>query len=214
MPQPEKAYIKAIDAPNTTVEFQFNPSKYSVSKAVQWKQQEQKGGDAPPMEFVQGEGRSVSLELFVDEFESGKDVRDFVRKLEELTLVNEDNTKDAGKPRPPRVEFHWAKGPDPFPSAIKSLNVTYTMFHPDGRPARATVSLALQEIKKVVPPQPGSEGGAGRTSHRVLPGETLDAIAFEELGSANQWKHIAELNNIDDPLAIRPGQDLVIEPPR
>lgn len=212
MPQPEKAYLLAMDPPGTRVDFQFNPSKYSVSKSVQWKSQEQKGGDAPPMEFVQGEGRTVSLELFADEYESGRDVRDFVRKLEKLTLVDEGNKKDAGKPRPPRVQFHWAEGPDPFPAAIKSLNVTYTLFHPDGRPARATVSLTLQEIKKVVAAQPGSEGGAGRRSHRVLPGETLDTIAYQELGNARHWRHIAELNNLDDPLAVQAGQELVITP--
>ncbi len=207
----EKAFLRSIDAPKGDVVFQFNPTKYSIGKSVQWKSQEQKGGDAPPMEFVQGEGRTLSLELFADEYESGGDVRDFIKKLEALTLVNEDNAKDAGKPRPPRVEFHWAAGPKPFPGAIKSLNVTYTMFHPDGRPARATISLSIQEIKKLAKAQPGSEGGAGRRSHRVLAGETLDGIAQQELGDPGHWTKIAELNGLDNPLDIKPGQELAIE---
>lgn len=220
----EKAFIKAIDSPNSTVEFQFNPSKYSVNKSVQWKAEEAKGADTPPMEFVQGGARTVSMELFVDAYEGGgsdapafvrnKDVREFVKQLEELTLVDKKNDTGGDKPRPPRVEFHWANGPEPFPAVIKSLNVTYTMFHPDGRPARAKVSLSLQEIGKKLANQPGSSGGGGVRSHRVLPGETLDIIAYQELGDSRYWQHIAEINDVDNPLDIHPGQELVITPVR
>jgi nucleoid-associated protein YgaU len=57
-------------------------------------------------------------------------------------------------------------------------------------------------------------GSAGMRTHRVIGGETLDTIAFKELGSASQWRHIAELNNLDDPLSIVPGQHLMIAPLR
>ena len=60
---------------------------------------------------------------------------------------------------------------------------------------------------------PTSGGEPGLRSHLVLPGETLDLIAYRELGSAQHWRHIAERNGIDDPWALRPGQRLLVAPP-
>lgn len=211
----EKAFIRAIDPPFTVVSFQFNPKEYSVNKSVTWRPTEQKGSDVPPVEFVQGEGRTVNMTLFVDTYEDYGDAWGFVKQLEKLVQVDEANAKGAQKGRPPRVQFHWANGPKPFPAVIKSLNVTYTMFHPDGRPARANITLSMQEIKDVQPAQnPTSLGGAGRRSHRVVAGETLDLIAYKELGASHYWKHIAATNNLDNPLSLRAGQELVIIPLR
>ena len=89
----------------------------------------------------------------------------------------------------------------------------YTLFHPDGRPARATVSLQLQEWPdKPEATNPTSMGSGGLRTHRVVAGETLDLIAYDELGAASRWPYIAELNNLDDPLSITPGQYLVVAP--
>jgi nucleoid-associated protein YgaU len=211
--EPAKAFLLAIDPPKTQVDFQYNPTKYTATKAVDWKFQGQKGGDVAPVEFVQGQGRTVTMELFLDGLEKKQDVSKEVEKLHTLTLVDEGNKKDAGKPRPPRVEFHWAEGPKPFPAVIKNLDVTYTMFLANGKPARATVNLTLQEIATIVPKtNPTSGGTAGLRSHRVVSGETLEGIAFIELGSPAHWRYIAELNKIDNPFDLRPGQELAIAP--
>ena len=60
---------------------------------------------------------------------------------------------------------------------------------------------------------PTSMGNFGIRSHRVVAGETLDVIAYNELGDANHWRHIAQLNNINNPFDLRPGQHLAIAPP-
>lgn len=209
-----KAHIMALEPPGTTVFFMFNPSKYTVSRNIMWSPGNQKGVDVPDTDFVRGQGRTIKLELFADEYETGGTVLDFVEKLESLTLVNQANAKDGRKARPPQVLFGWGGAPK-FKVVITSLNVTYTLFHPDGRPARATINLGLQEVKNVNGPQnPTSGGEPGRHTHVVLPGETLDLIAHQELGDARHWPHIAETNGVDNPFAIRPGQSLTIAPVR
>jgi hypothetical protein len=212
-----KAFIKAIDPPNTMVEFQYNPTKYTIAKTVEWNFQKQKGADVSPVEFVQGQGRTVTMELMIDGLEDNKNVADDVDKLQTFMMVSDANKKASGKPRPPRVEFHWGAGPAILPAVIKSLNVTYTMFHPDGKPARATVSITLQEVSdkatKKAGQNPTSMGSAGIRDHRVVAGETLDMIAFRELGNAALWRHIAEMNNISNPFDLRPGQHLAIAEP-
>jgi nucleoid-associated protein YgaU len=210
-----KAVLKALDPPNGEVEFQYNPTKYQVQKALQWKAVDKKGANAPPLEFSQGQGRTVTMELFMDDYEDGASVVARVEQLDKFTLVDPGNAKDSKKPRPPRVMFMWANKHSEFPAVIKSLNVTYTLFHEDGKPARATVSLTLQEwLDQKGGQNPTSMGSGDLRTHRVIAGETLDMIAYNELGAASRWPYIAELNNLDNPLAIHPGQYLVIAPLR
>ena len=44
----------------------------------------------------------------------------------------------------------------------------------------------------------------------VRPQDTLSTIAYEEYGDPNKWRSIADYNNLDNPLAISPGQVLSI----
>jgi len=215
VPQLAKAKLISLDQPKGEVVFQYNPTKYAIAKSVEWSPQKTKGKDVPPVDFVQGGARTVTMELFLDGLEDDKDVSQEVDKLYAFTLVNDANKqKKSGKPRPPRVQFQWHNVAN-FPAVIKTLNVTYTMFHWDGKPARATVNLTLQEMaddEKKAPQNPSSLGEEGIRSHRVVAGETLDIIAYHELGDAASWRYIAELNKIDNPFDLQPGQHLAIIP--
>ena len=41
-------------------------------------------------------------------------------------------------------------------------------------------------------------------------GDTLAGIAYAEYGNPNLWRAVAELNHIDDPMRLRPGQRLML----
>jgi nucleoid-associated protein YgaU len=41
-------------------------------------------------------------------------------------------------------------------------------------------------------------------------GETLQSVAYAELGRPAYWRAIAQLNGIDDPLRVRAGTVLLI----
>jgi nucleoid-associated protein YgaU len=40
----------------------------------------------------------------------------------------------------------------------------------------------------------------------------LDWIAYQEYGDAAAWRHIAEVNNLHNPLSLVPGQLLKLTP--
>jgi len=46
----------------------------------------------------------------------------------------------------------------------------------------------------------------------VMPGETIDGIAFSEYGDSKRWRAIADFNNLDNPLRLRIGQRLALPP--
>ena len=200
-----------------SVTFQYNPTKYTVAKTTEWEFAKQKGQDVSAVEFVKGQGRTITMELFLDGLETSKDVSADVASLNKMMSVDPSNKGKSGKARPPFVEFHWAASKEQvFPAVIKTMSVAYTMFHSNGTPARATVNLTLQEVAdaaKKSGQNPSSLGNSGISSHRVVAGETLDLIAYNELGDSKHWRFIAELNNIHNPFDLRPGMHLTIAPP-
>ena len=58
---------------------------------------------------------------------------------------------------------------------------------------------------------PTSGGRPGRARHMVTSDENLATIAQQAFGTPSAWRAIAEVNGIDDPNAIRPG-DVVYLP--
>ena len=46
--------------------------------------------------------------------------------------------------------------------------------------------------------------------HRLVFGETLDRVAAQHYADPTRWRLIAEANGIVDPIALRPGDLLVI----
>jgi hypothetical protein len=71
----------------------------------------------------------------------------------------------------------------------------------DGRPD-AQAGRGRSHLPRAEPDIPREQ--RPRT-HVVEQRETLDLIAWREYGDAAEWRFIAEVNNIDSPLAIRPG---------
>lgn len=209
-----KAYLEPLDG-GAKVEFAINPETLTVNRAITYEAGEAKGVDVPPREFVRGEGRKLSFTIYVDEYESKGDAQAFVKKLHAMVDVDASNEGDAKKPRPGHVLFGWGTGTQTqFRGVLTKIDTSYTLFHPDGTCARAEVAIALDEIPEEQPAQnPTSGGFSGRRSHTVLPGETLDLIAYRELGRADHWQALAEMNGIDNPWALQAGQRLVIARP-
>jgi hypothetical protein len=206
----QKAYIVSIEPPPVRVDFPFNPKDLKLDRAITWSPRAQGGVDVPEKEYSRGEPRSFSVSTTVDEYERGGDVRTFVKQLETLCEPHSSNRGADKKPRPPYVQFGWG-AMVLFPSVISKLSVHYTLFHPDGRPARASIEVSFDEVmKKRKGQNPTSAGKATLRMHMVLPGETIDQIAYAELGDAALWSTIAEENGIENPLALVPGQRLAI----
>ena len=86
------------------------------------------------------------------------------------------------------------------------------MFHPDGAPARATLSITFKEYRTLRQQleDPRRES-ADKTKRRVVVAkEMLWWIAAREYDDANAWTRIAIANDLDDPREIAAGDWLVV----
>lgn len=217
----EKAKLKTHkedlkDGVPEEVAFMFNPEAVRVTKTLKPKEQRQAGQDTPNLQFTGGDSLKVEFgEILFDTFEDRASVYEtHVQLLEGLIHVNEHLH------RPPRVLFSWGKG---FGSAkgkvntgiwyITALDVNYIMFLPNGTPVRAKCKLTLTEVPDESNPK-GKTNQSPDTAHvhLVARGDSLQAIAFNEYDDAAEWRRIARANGIDDPLALSPGQRLLIPP--
>ena len=112
---------------------------------------------------------------------------------------------------PPEVAFEW--GVFRFVAYITNMTQKFTMFKPDGTPVRAQVDVSFTQYvdREDYPNQnPTSSGGLINQIRKVIAGDRLDTIAYEVYGDATKWRLIASYNHIKNPLAIRPGMQLVI----
>lgn len=201
----------------TAIKARFNPERYTVTKAVQIAEIAIPGLDSPVQQFVRGQTEKVNFELFFDTTEFGmvegvKDVRDLTGPVYKLLKVTKETHA------PPRCQLRWGAGEKllafgtnekPF-CLLESVNEEFTLFSPSGVPLRAKLSVSFREawtIDQQLAETPRQTGD--RTKARALgAGQTLTHLAWQEYGDAGEWRPIADSNDLDDPLAVFPGQML------
>lgn len=196
------------------VDFQFNPTQLTISKSAQWRQDvSQANKDSVLPQFLGGDPYQMSLQIFLDASAKPGDtsVQQNVEALLSCCEVT-DTSIAAKQPSTPWVQFQWGSFKTVnFTAFVSSVQATYTLFNPSGTPMRATVDLTITQIPLVAQGQNPTSGAleASRT-HRLLAGDTLASLAWREYGDPSGWRAIAEANDIDDPLRLEVGTELLI----
>lgn len=208
---------------NKRIKCMFNPQEYKISKGSGWSSEKAKGQNNPHSEYSGGATNSLSLNLTFDTYETHawfkntarEDVRNYTKELWNLTLINKSKTDAAthlGKP--PECRFVWGKLWS-FVGVVTSLTQTFTLFLSDGTPVRAKIDITFQQTtdEDAYPRQnPTSGGEPNERLYVVTQGDTLQGIAYAMYGDPTVWRHLADSNNIDDPLSLRPGLRLLVAP--
>jgi Contractile injection system tube protein/LysM domain len=207
----------------------YNPEELRFEQGNNFAEVGIPGLNAPPLQYVRGKARVLTMELFFDTYETGQDVRSFTAPIVQLL------DRQPPAMAPPVLLF--SLGRVQFPCVLVDAGQRYTMFLRDGTPVRSTMSVRLQEYVEVdLEIQQGlffgsptvsaavnaAAGGAAQAISAVLTGaatvylvrggDTLSGIAAAYLGDAGRWREIATANKIDNPFDLPPGTSLVIPP--
>jgi LysM repeat protein len=185
-------------------EVSFNPEEYTLSRDNNFAAQSIPGLSSPLIQFVNGNLRTLEMELFFDTFEVRKDVRDETNKVIDLLKI------DSELHAPPVTIVSW--GTLQFQCVLVKATQRFSMFLDDGRPARARLSVTFQEFIDV--DREGKEVNRQTAdftkTHSVAETDTLTRLAYRYYKDPARWRVIAAANELDDPRAIYPGQLLVI----
>jgi hypothetical protein len=198
-----------------SLEFQFNPAEYSVKKSATWNTPQRSMGTkaGPPPNFVGSNPQSISLQIFFDDWESGREtvVKDVQLLLSWCTPTKESISNKT--PQPPVLHFMWGSNPQLMDHKfyMESVSVKYTMFKPDGTPVRATADISLKEVPEQLGAQNPTSGSINtRKTHVLSDGDTLQSIAASEYGNPNLWRGLADFNRIDDPMRLAIGSRILV----
>lgn len=206
----EKVTIKILEGTNKDMEIkaQFNPEEYTINKDNNVAVQGIPGLPAPLLQYVNGNLRTLEMELFFDTWDSKdakkKDVRGKTNRV--VALLDIDSDLHA----PPRLNVSWASLQ--MDCVLAKCSQKFIMFADTGYPVRAKLSCTFnevidpeQEIKRI------NKQTADYTKvHVVGEGETLSAMAAQFYNDPKLWRAIAVANEIDDPRAIVIGDSLVV----
>jgi nucleoid-associated protein YgaU len=210
----EKAYITILDplshAVTDTVRFMYNPKELGFKKSASWKSKPAKAAHqtAPP-EFQGAEPIELSVEIFLDHFETGEDISSIIDRLLSCCVPTPQSVA-MKKPSPPWVRFGWGARP-PMTAYVESVDVRCTMFDESGRPLRGTSTVTMKELPTDPAGQNPTSGAlASVGSHIVAEGDTLASVAYDQYGDPAAWRVVAEANDIDDPFVLFQGQRLLI----
>jgi hypothetical protein len=211
-PNVQKAKIASVDNPGKAVTCHFNPDTFSMERTINWKADTNIGNDASNLTFGGGQASDLTMTLLFDTTDTGKDVRDTYKTLIELSNVDtsKKNSK-TGKSEPPVCRFEWGKFLT-FKAVITKLSQKFTMFKADGTPVRAEVTVTFKQVGEATRGQNPTSRPEPRKIWVVSEGQTLAWIAYQEYGDSGYWRHIAETNDLADPLDLRPGQVLKLVP--
>jgi nucleoid-associated protein YgaU len=217
--QLKKATITVLDGAdkNKVISVLFNPTEYSFERTNSYKATPVPGLGSPLLQFVNGEADQLTMDLFLDDYTDPKGPTSLrqpetdplgkrLTDLSKLLLIDRDLHA------PPPVRFNW--GPMEFSAVIEKLGRKVTMFHPDGSPARVTLSVSFKEYRTLREQleDPRRES-ADKTKRRVVVDrEALWWIAAREYDDANEWVRIADANDLDDPREIAAGDWLMLPP--
>ncbi|MER7167918.1 peptidase M23 [Micromonospora sp. NPDC000207] len=198
------------------ITFMFNPQQLALTKSANWIPHVVRGAENVGVAEFTGSGpRTLSLDVFLDTTENhSRSVQERVEAL--LTCCVPTKASIAAKaPSPPWVKFAWGQFQTvSFYSYVSQINATYRLFDPDGTPLRATCSMTLNEISGSTPGQnPTSGSRTARRVHRLVAGDSLELLAYREYGDPTVWRVIAEANDIDDPVRLPVGRQLLLPAP-
>ncbi|MFS0519557.1 LysM peptidoglycan-binding domain-containing protein [Nostoc sp. UIC 10607] len=197
----EKATIRNLQT-GEAISVRFNPGEYSLDVSNSFAEIGIPGLRTPPIQYIRGNARTLKMELFFDSFEQEVDVRAQTQRL--TTLLNQDRRTQA----PPILLFSW--GSFNFKCVLESVGQRFTMFLRDGTPARATLTVTFREYEEVnFEIQRGFLIGSP-TVKNIVEGNTLSKLAGETIGNPEDWRRLAEANNIENPRKLRAGSSIII----
>src|SRR5688572_9445832 len=139
----QKAVIRVLDPndlsaePKRQISVQFNPEEYSLNKDNNFASQAVPGLSSPILQFVNGNLRTLEMELFFDTVDAQTDVRVETNKVIDLLRIDPDLHA------PPILQVVWSSLD--FTCVLTKANQKFIRFMSDGTPVRARVTVSFSE---------------------------------------------------------------------
>ena len=190
----------------------INPSRYSQRIETAFTKEDAAGGTGKAVAFNKQLGQTFDLSLVFDGTgvvpdAPTKTVDQQIADLRKLAFDVNGKTHE-----PNFVALNW--GTLNFKGRLKSLDIDYTLFAPDGTPLRATVKAAFVGFHDNGDARAAQNLSSPDLTHSVTvhAGDTLPLICYRVYGDSAYYLKVAAYNRLDDFRNLPPGTNLLLPP--
>lgn len=194
-----------------TFEVMFNPNNYSQKYEVEYHERQGQGDTASPQVFGKIKPQEYAFEFTFDGtgVTTGEkvDVPATIDKFLTLTGKNEGEIH-----RPKYLKITW--GSLLSKCVLKSAEIAYSLFKPDGTPLRAKIKAVFSEnVEDTLRVAEARNSSPDLTHRRVVKqGDTLPLMTANIYGDESYFLQVAAFNNLKNFRNLRVGQVLLFPP--
>lgn len=218
----EKLKIQAFKNPERTesagvFEAMFNPTELQGGLENQWDKKPVANASGTELKYAYSPPSELTLQLTldgtgVDELgifaPKARSIADRIKELKKVAFGY-----DGGIHEPPYLRATWGTSLD-FNCRGKCLDIKYTLFHRDGSPLRAEVTIVLiaDEPQATLAKQENKQSPDITHARTVRAGDSLPALTKNIYGSSEHYLLVARFNDLDNFRLLTPGQQLLFPP--
>lgn len=196
-----------------------NPSTYSYKTKVLYRDRQGQGSNGPSPRFNKICDENVSFDLLFDATGAlpepdgadyaGSGITNGISQFMALTTSFNGQVH-----RPNYLTLSWADLQ--FDCVLTSLDITYTLFRPDGTPIRAKMKVAFQSFTSQARLAREAAKSSPDLTHVVttVVGDTLPLLCYRIYGDSGFYREVAEVNGLTDFRRLEPGRQLQFPPLR
>jgi hypothetical protein len=203
----------SMDVQKTKFEVMLNPETYKHEYSISYSDEKALGTSGSELKFNAANEEKISFELVFDgtgvvkpATKSSKtpDVKESIRKLNTIIYKY-----DGHKHEPNHVRLLW--GSMIFFGRLTSINISYTLFKPDGTPLRAKVSLSFSGFMSKEEEALKADRSSPDLTHTIVirDGDTLPLLCYRIYSDSSLYLRIARENHLSDFRNLKPGTTVV-----
>lgn len=188
----------------------FNPSSYSQKYEVEYGGAQGQGTSGSTQQFGRIKPQEYNFEFIFDGTGVSSEKKDVSSKIEQFLKVT--GKIDSDIHRPLFLKITW--GNLVSKCILKSAEITYDLFKPDGYPLRAKVKAVFAEnIDDILRTRKEGLTSPDLTHYRVVKeGDTLPLMTYRIYGDSSYYPDVARMNNLTNFRRLEVGMILQFPP--
>ncbi len=183
---------------------QINPSSYTHNHKVNYDSSVALGASGATLEFKGIDPQTISFDIHFDATGAvGGETTAVQDQIDTFKKVCFDYQDELHEPN--YLIVSW--GSLVFKSKLTSLDLTYSLFKPDGTPLRAKATVNFQEALDDAEIAKAADPKSPDLTHEIIvkKGDTLPLLCYNVYGDSSYYLEVAKFNNLINFRELVPG---------
>lgn len=188
----------------------FNPNTYKQKYEVEYQAAQGQGTTGSTQKFGKIKPQEYSFEFLIDGTGVSSAKAEVADVIEHFLVVTGKNNGDIHRPH--YLKISW--GALLSKCVLKSADISYNLFKPDGKPLRAKINATFAEnIDDALRVAEEGNNSPDLTHMRtVKEGDTLPLMSHRIYGDSKYYLQVAEVNGISNFRQLAVGQSIYFPP--